>query len=454
MDWTSLFIGLFSGVLAGAILGFLVIRKKSREELVDLTTKLDEEKQRSIQAEQEKKATETILQSKTADVEELKADRNKLQLELTKWQSDFAGLQENLKNQEEKLRQQKEEINDIQERFSKEFKLVANEVLEEKSKLFKEQNKSSLGELLNPLKERIKEFQERVDKTNEEGLKRNTILTEQIKQLKELNREITDETRSLTRALKGDSKTQGNWGEFQLETILEAAGLEKDVHYKKETNLKTEDGENQRLDYIINLPDDKHLILDSKVSLTAYANYLESEDEEEQTRQLKLHMDSLNLHIRNLSTKDYQKLHGINTPDYVLMFVANEPALTIALRNDPSLYEKALARNLVLVSTTTLLATLRTISFFWKQDKANKNAEKIALQAANLYDKFVGFTQDMLKLGSQMNTASATYKQAMTKLSEGTGNIVRRTEHLKKLGVNPSKNIDHRLTERSDEEEE
>ena len=268
--------------------------------------------------------------------------------------------------------------------------------------------------------------------------------------LQELNREITQETKSLTQALRGDSKAQGNWGELQLESILEKAGLEKDIHFSKETNLKTEGGDNQRLDYIINLPDGKHLILDSKVSLTAYSKYFDSENASEQESYLKQHVDSVNGHVKLLGSKDYQKLHGINSPDYVLMFIANEPALTLALREDATLFEKALDKNIVIVSTSTLLATLRTISYIWKQDLQNKNAEEIARQAANLYDKFVGFTKDLIDLGRQMDTASKTYKDAMNKLTDGSGNLTRRAENLKKLGVNPSKNIDQRLIDKSE----
>jgi DNA recombination protein RmuC len=363
-----------------------------------------------------------------------------------------ASLLSKQENLQESLAKQKEDLSEVQEKFTKEFELIANKILEQKSKTFKEENKASMGELLTPLKERIKEFQDKVEKTNEEGVKRNSVLTEQIKQLRELNQEMTEETKSLTKALRGDSKTQGNWGELQLESILEKAGLEKDIHYQKESNLKTENGSNQRLDYIINLPDGKHLILDSKVSLTAYSNYFDTEDEDERAKYLKQHLDSLNVHIKSLSDKDYHKLYGINPPDYVLMFIANEPALTIALKEDPSIYEKALAKNLVLVSTTTLLATLRTISYIWKQDLQNKNAEEIARQAANLYDKFVGFTDDILKLGAQLKTATGTYEEAAKKLSEGRGNLIKRAEDLKKLGVNPSKNIDNRLIERAKEE--
>ncbi|MCB9196148.1 MAG: DNA recombination protein RmuC [Flavobacteriales bacterium] len=451
------------GLLLGAIIGFLLGKTKGNVSTNDDTLFSEKDKLTQLESQliqlQNEKLSMSVLNGELAKEKEMLSARNsQIEFELKEYRAMLssekeinAALRTKQLNLEELLDKQKTELTEVQEKFTKEFELIANKVLEQKSQAFKEQNKESIGELLNPLKERIKEFQEKVEKTNEEGLQRNTALTEQIKQLKELNQEITDETKSLTKALRGDSKTQGNWGELQLEAILEKAGLEKGVHYQKESNLKTEDGSNQRLDYIINMPDGKHLILDSKVSLTAYSNYFDTDDENERAKYLKQHLDSLNMHIKTLSEKDYHKLYGINPPDYVLMFIANEPALTIALKEDSNLYEKALSKNLVLVSTTTLLATLRTISYIWKQDLQNKNAEEIARQAANMYDKFVGFTNDILKLGAQLKTVTSTYEDAAKKLTEGKGNLVKRAEDLKKLGVNPSNNIDQRLIERSED---
>ena len=452
---------LIIGIILGTIIGFLIGKSKGIQTSSDGSIQSGEVNalKQQLEALNQEKLTLSVSNGELSKEKDILKERNErideelreLRNVLANEKERNASLQANQTNLEELLVKQKEELTSVQEKFTKEFELIANKVLEQKSKVFKEENKESIGELLNPLKERIKEFQEKVEKTNEEDVKRNSALTEQIKHLRELNQEITEETKSLTKALRGDSKTQGNWGELQLEAILEKAGLEKGVHYEKESNHKTEDGNNQRLDYIINLPDGKHLILDSKVSLTAYSNYFDTEDEDQRSKFLKQHLDSLSVHIKSLGEKDYHKLYGINPPDYVLMFIANEPALTIALKEDPSIYEKALAKNLVLVSTTTLLATLRTISYIWKQDLQNKNAEEIARQAANLYDKFVGFTDDILKLGAQLKTATGTYEEAAKKLSEGRGNLIKRAEDLKKLGVNPSKEIDGRLIERSKE---
>lgn len=437
MDYIALIIGL----VAGGVVGFLFASLRKKEQPVEVDTSLE------IEAGTLRNATIRLEQELTSSKEELTGIKSEYQVLL---QSE-ASLKSKYAALEEKLETQKSELDELQERFRKDFELVANKILEEKSEKFTEQNKKNLDSILNPLKERIGEFQKKVEDSNEKNTERSAALDKHLQMLQELNKEITQETKSLTQALRGDSKTQGNWGELQLESILEKAGLEKDIHYSKETNLKTEDGDNQRLDYIINLPDGKHLILDSKVSLTAYSNYFDTENENEKEQFLKQHLESVNGHVKMLGSKDYQKLHGINSPDYVMMFVANEAALTMALKEDPTLFEKALDKNIVVVSTSTLLATLRTISYIWKQDLQNKNAEEIARQAANLYDKFVGFTEDLIKLGGQMRTATKTYEESMKKLTDGSGNLTRRVENLKKLGVNPSKQIDNRLIDKSED---
>jgi DNA recombination protein RmuC len=225
------------------------------------------------------------------------------------------------------------------------------------------------------------------------------------------------------------------------------------VHYFKEHNLKAEDGSNQRLDYILKLPDDKCLVIDSKVSLTAYSRYIEEEAKEKKAEQLKLHMDSILTHIKTLSARNYQNLHQIKQPDYVMMFVANEPALLMALQQDNQLYEKALDKNIVLVSTSTLLATLRTISYIWKQDSQTKNAIEIARQAGAMYDKFSSFTDDLIRVGSNLKTTQSNYEEAMKKLSEGKGNLVNRAESLKKLGAKSTKQMDPRMISRATDED-
>ncbi|MDE0472318.1 MAG: DNA recombination protein RmuC [Ekhidna sp.] len=362
-----------------------------------------------------------------------------------------ATLEANYKNLKERLEEQKGELSQLQQKFTSEFENLANKIFEEKSKKFTEQNRSNLFDLLNPLKENIEKFEQKIERNNKNSLQWNTELKTELHHLKNLNQQITKEAESLTKALKGDSKAQGNWGEVQVEMILQKVGLEKDVHYQKEQNFKTHEGTNQRLDYIIKLPDEKYLILDSKVSLTAYANYFESTNEQDKATFLKQHLASIQDHIKRLGSKNYQNLDTIRQPDFILMFMANEPALVMALKEDLQLFEKALDKNIVLVSSSTLLATLRTVSYIWKQDRQNKNALEIARQAGSLYDKFTGFTEDMLKVGSNLRQTKDNYDAAMKKLTEGRGNLVGSTEKLRKLGARSSKQIDSRLVERASE---
>jgi DNA recombination protein RmuC len=437
------YILLLIGLVSGGIIGFFLNQRVQSQKIKETEKKSDD-----LRVE-----VATLQNSSQRSIEDLNASKTELatsrinhenQLKLAiEWKSKYDGL-------EQKIATQEKELNSLQEKFTKEFEIVAAKILDEKSNKFTEQNKKNIDAILSPLKEKIGDFQKKVEDNNEKSIERAATLDKHLTMLRELNQEITQETKSLTSALRGDSKTQGNWGEMQLELILEKAGLSKDIHYSKETNLKTEDGSNQRLDYIINLPDGKNLILDSKVSLTAYSHFIDSKDQDDQASYLQQHLTSVNGHIKLLSGKDYQKLYGINSPDYVIMFVANEPALTLALKEDKGLFEKALDKNVVLVSTSTLLATLRTISYIWKQDLQNKNAEEIARQAASLYSKFVNFSDDLIKLGSQLKTVTGTYEESMKKLSSGKDNLVRKTERLKELGVNPSKSINPKLIDRSD----
>lgn len=439
MDYILLIIGL----IAGGVIGFLVARVMSSNKNEDKTDDTEALKIERAALEKNVEALEGDLNDlKTAYSETVNKYQNEL-VTSTEWKGKYEALQD-------KMDDQQKDLESLQKKFTQEFENVANKILDEKSSKFTDQNQKNLDDILKPLKTKIEDFQKEIKDNNDKSIDRNASLEKHLKMLHQLNSTITQETRSLTQALRGDSKVQGNWGEMHLEAILEKAGLQKDIHYTKETNLKTEDGANQRLDYIINLPDGKNLILDSKVSLTAYSNFNDTEDENERALYLKQHLDSINTHIKLLGGKDYQKLHGINSPDYVLLFMANEPALTLALKEDQGLFERALDKNIVIVSTSTLLATLRTISYIWKQDLQNKNAEEIARQAGNLYDKFVGFTTDLIKLGEQMNTADKTYRAAMNKLTEGRGNLVKKIADLKDLGVNPSKEIDSRLTDRSE----
>ena len=345
--------------------------------------------------------------------------------------------------------QRQDEINQMKEMLTLEFKNLANKIFEEKTKKITEVNKENLSNILDPLKENIARFERKVESSNKDAVEFNAILKSEINHLKNETLKMRDDANNLANALRGESKTQGDWGEQQMETILNAAGLEKNIHYEKEKNLKNENQDNQRLDYIVKLPGDKCIIIDSKVSLVAYVNYYNSEDKEDKKHYLKEHLKSINTHITTLSNKNYQDL-DINQPDYILMFMANEPAFKLAVLEDVSLYNKAIDRNIVMVTNSTLFATLKTVAYMWKQDKANKNAIEIARQAGSLYDKFQSFSEDLIKVGNNLNTTKNTYEDAMKKLTDGKDNLVRKTERLRELGAKASKKINPKLLDRSE----
>ena len=347
------------------------------------------------------------------------------------------------------IQQRQDEINQMKEMLTLEFKNLANEIFEEKTKKITEVNKENLSNILDPLKENIARFERKVESSNKDAVEFNAILKSEINHLKNETLKMRDDANNLANALRGESKTQGDWGEQQMETILNAAGLEKNIHYEKEKNLKNENQDNQRLDYIVKLPGDKCIIIDSKVSLVAYVNYYNSEDKEDKKHYLKEHLKSINTHITTLSNKNYQDL-DINQPDYILMFMANEPAFKLAVLEDVSLYNKAIDRNIVMVTNSTLFATLKTVAYMWKQDKANKNAIEIARQAGSLYDKFQSFSEDLIKVGNNLNTTKNTYEDAMKKLTDGKDNLVRKTERLRELGAKASKKINPKLLDRSE----
>ena len=352
---------------------------------------------------------------------------------------------------QEKLDVQKDETQQIREQLYKDFKLTAESILEEKTKKFSEVNEEKLGNILNPLKEKIQSFEKKVEETYHNETREKANLRKELELIININKQMSEDAQRLTSALKGDSKIQGDWGELQLETLLVKTGLQKDIHFLKQPNFKTEEGANVRPDYIINLPEGKNFIIDCKVSLTAYENYFNTESEEQRNQYLKEHISSINRHISDLSSKNYQNLYGINSPDYVFLYVSLEPALTIALQHEPSLFEKALNKNIVLVSSSTLLASMRTVSFIWKQENQKNNVLEIAKESGLLYDKFVGFTDDLVKVGNQLNITQDTYKMAMGKLSESTrrgDTIIGRMERIKTLGANATKNVDKRLLDR------
>jgi DNA recombination protein RmuC len=329
------------------------------------------------------------------------------------------------------------------------FENLASEILERKSRKFTDQNEKNLDNLLGPLKEKIEKFEAKVEKSNRDSLQWNAALKSQIESLADLNKQINKEAENLTRALKGESKTQGGWGEFILESILEKSGLVKDREYFVQESMVTEDGKRYQPDVIVKLPDDKHVIIDAKVVLVAYERFVNSEDEEERKQQLTLHVQAIRRHIKQLSDKDYQKLRQQEGLDFVLMFIPIEPAFNLAVQYDHEIFTDALDKNIVIVSPTTLIATLRTIASIWKNEYQSRHAIEIARQSGNLYDKFVGFTNDLLKVGRSMDSAKDSYEEAMNKLTSGKGNLVSRVEKIQKLGAKASKSLDAKLVDRA-----
>lgn len=334
-----------------------------------------------------------------------------------------------------------------------EFENLANKVLEQKSKKFTEQNKENIGHVLNPLKERLEKFEKVVQDTNKEHLGRHSALKEQITQLSELNKQMSQDAQNLVKALKGESKTRGNWGELVLEKILEGSGLVKGREYSVQQSYTSDDGKRLQPDVIVNLPDNKKLIIDSKLTLIDYEKSVSDETDNRQEH-LTSFIQSVRAHIKSLSDKDYHSLYEIESLDFVLMFIPIEPAFSLALQADGDLYRYAYEKNIIIVSPSTLLATLRTIANIWKHEYQNQNVLDIADEAGKLYDKFEGFTRDLLDIGRRMDMAKDGYEQAMKKLSTGRGNLVSRVQKIKELGAKTSKSIDPNLLRRSENDDQ
>jgi DNA recombination protein RmuC len=346
-----------------------------------------------------------------------------------------------------------ESLNEAKEALTSQFKNLANEILEDKSKRFTEQNVANLDALLKPLQAKLSEFKEQVNTSYGNEARERFALKNEIERLANLNLRMSDETRSLTQALKGDSKVQGNWGELVLESILESSGLRKGEEYLVQDSHTQTDGSRLQPDVVVKLPEGRSLVVDSKVSITAYSRHAESSDPVVAEQELAAHIQSLRQHIQGLSSKNYSSLYGIGSVDFVLMFVPIEPAFLLALKTAPNLYQEALAKNIVLVCPSTLMATLRTVAHLWRQDQQNRNALEIAKQCGTLYDKFVGFVDDLEKLGQRLDQAQTSYHDAFNKLKSGKGNLIRTAEKVRELGVKPSKNLSPPLIESSSESE-
>lgn len=343
-------------------------------------------------------------------------------------------------------------LENAEEQLSNRFKTLASEILEEKSKKFTDQNKTNLNQLLEPLKIKITEFQGQVNEVYIQEGKDRSALSEQVKQLMALNNQLSEDAHNLTLALKGQAKVQGNWGELILERILEASGLRKGHEYEVQESHSREDGSRVQPDVVIHLPENRHLIIDAKVSLTAYEVYAKTENDSESDAATKRHLESIRSHIKGLSEKNYQQLYGVESLDFVLMFIPIEPAFMLAIAHDENLWLDSWNRNILLVSPSTLLFVVRTVAHLWRQEQQNHNAQEIARRGAELYDKLAGFVEDLDMLGKRLRQAQETYDGAYNKFTSGKGNVIRQAEMLKQLGVEPDRKLPQSLLDRSSEE--
>lgn len=377
--------------------------------------------------------------------EDIRREKEFLNAELTRRNTEYDNLQQQNLKRDEELAQR-------QEQLRKDFELLANKILEEKSNKFTEQNKENIKNILNPLQEKILTFEKKVEDTQKESISMHSALKEQLLGLKDLNQQMTKEATNLTRALKGDSKMQGNWGELVLERVLEKSGLEKDREYFVQQSFTRADGTRVLPDVVLHLPDNKKMIIDSKVSLTDYERYVNA-DEDERAIFLKAHLNSIKKHIEQLSEKNYQDLYDIESPDFVLLFIPIEPAFAIAINEDNTLYNKAFEKNIVIVTPSTLLATLRTVDSMWNNEKQQQNAIEIARQAGALYDKFEGLVKDLTGVGKKIDDAKKDYSSAMNKLVEGRGNLITSVEKIKKLGAKAKKSLPENIVKRANSDD-
>ncbi|WP_298551024.1 DNA recombination protein RmuC [uncultured Algibacter sp.] len=437
-DSLILIISILIAATIGGYLGMLFTKLKTKSEQSTL-----EERQNQMQLTiEELKQNLTKIENEREDI---RREKDFLNTELARKNSEYENLQElNLKRDAE--------LEERQEQLRKDFELLATKILDEKSEKFTLQNKENIKNILNPLQEKIKTFEEKVDLTQKESISMHSALKEQLLGLKDLNQQMTKEATNLTRALKGDSKMQGNWGELVLERVLEKSGLEKDREYFVQQSFTRDDGSRVLPDVVLNLPDGKKMIIDSKVSLTDYERLANAEEDDKQ-QFLKAHVNSIRKHVDQLSDKNYQDLYDIESPDFVLMFIPIEPAFAIVVNEDNSIYNKAFEKNIVIVTPSTLLATLRTIDSMWNNEKQQRNAIEIARQAGALYDKFEGLVSDLTGVGKKIDAAKNDYSSAMNKLVDGRGNLITSVEKLKKMGAKAKKSLPEAIIKRAEEDE-
>lgn len=446
-------------IIIGVALGMFISNLKKKGEFNGLQERLRSEGEQLKEAKDAfAKAESNIHSLRNETVDQLDAvrtqaqeDANILRKEKDFFQNELTARNVEFLNLEKRIEEKTEELATLQEKFTKDFELVANKILEEKSSKFTVQNQENLDKILKPFQEKIQSFEKKVDANQIATAERNSALREQIKNLTALNEQMSKEANNLTKALKGDSKAQGSWGELVLERVLEKSGLEKDREYFVQQSFTTEEGGRVLPDIVIHLPDNKRMIIDSKVSLSAYERFVNEDSDLLREQALKEHIASLKRHIVQLSDKNYQDLYQVESPDFVLLFIPIEPAFAIAINTDNQLYNQAFEKNIVIVTPSTLLATLRTIDSMWNNEKQQQNALEIATQAGRLYDQFVNLTDDLIKVGTQLRTVQGSYDTTMKKLT-GQGNLIKKVENLKKLGIKQKKHLNDKLLDRASEE--
>ena len=439
------------GLIIGFAFGLLLSLYKNKAILNAMQLKLQEAEINKMtqiaESDKAKEIAEDRLKQLKVDYEivlsQLQLERNKseeLGKRISKAEVEFRNLME-------KLTTQKAEMEELQNKFTTEFENVANKILKNHSEEFTKTNVKNIGEILNPLKEKLGEFEKKVNDAYDKELRDKVSLREEVKKLYELNTKISDDANNLTKALKGDSKKQGNWGEFVLEKILERSGLTKGIEFEMQVSVKSDEGKRYQPDVVVFLPEKKHIIIDAKVSLTAYERLVNANEEEERKRYMNEHILSIRRHIKELSEKNYQSAKDMNSPDFVLLFIPIESSFGVAVQADQQLFNDAWTNKIVIVSPSTLLATLQTISSIWKQENQTRNAMEIAKQGGALYDKFVGFVNDLEKIGKNVHQVQESYDEAMKKLSTGSGNLINKAESIRKLGVKTSKRLPDKFSD-------
>lgn len=441
MDVMNIVIPLLAAIFA-ALLTYVLLAARLRQQATDVVTaemRIRAESQAELARLEER--TLGLSQQQLAKDEELQS----LRVALAEAREHLAALTRELHSERSQSAEKLALLQDARGQLTQQFQVLAQEILEEKSKRFSEQNQSALGQLLEPLKTRLQEFQGKVETAYVSESKDRSALAEQVKQLMGLNQQLNQRASDLTRALTSQNKSQGNWGELVLERVLEASGLRKGQEYEVQESHTRDDGSRAQPDVVIHLPEGKHLIIDAKMSLNAYLDYANSEDETVREAAVKRHLDSVRTHIKGLSEKNYQELYGLKSLDFVLMFIPVEPAFMLATRQDADLWQDAWKRNVLLVSPSTLLFVVRTVAHLWRQEQQTRNAKDIAQRGAELYDKFVGFVEGLELVGTRLSQAQKAFDDTHKKLASGRGSLVRQAEMLRDLGVKPTKRLGENL---------